>query len=327
MSKKLYSLCLIALLICILSGCGCKHTWAEATCNTPKTCTLCQETEGTILTHIFQEATCTTPKTCTLCGYTEGTSLPHSAGAPVTEADYVRATLSTTTSCIDCGELLSVADESISLTENDLFLFNAEEFVARLNYIYTQTGKTGWSATLEELPIDEGNYYVAIIRYDDIICAQIYLNKEETDPETTTIYEHIDKTQSLDRFLCDLNVQILFYDIAQQVYDWESAASDQQAEWVYSLYIDEAERLLNAVLNPIYKAIDPSLSDAQIEDAVHSAYAETEVFSIINITDIFYQGTCGDVCTEYINAITIMAGYYINFNASQKYWIDINGIA
>lgn len=42
-------LCL-ALILC-LSGCACKHEWAEATCTEPKTCTKCGETEGDPLEH------------------------------------------------------------------------------------------------------------------------------------------------------------------------------------------------------------------------------------------------------------------------------------
>lgn len=69
-------LCL-ALILC-LSGCACKHEWAEATCTEPKTCTKCGETEGEALGHnwgeweVSVEATPTSDglkkRTCTLCG-------------------------------------------------------------------------------------------------------------------------------------------------------------------------------------------------------------------------------------------------------------------
>ena len=43
----------------------CEHTWGEATCTAPKTCSLCGETEGEALGHTEEivagkEATCTT---------------------------------------------------------------------------------------------------------------------------------------------------------------------------------------------------------------------------------------------------------------------------
>lgn len=61
----------------LIAGCGCQHDWTEATCQAPRTCSLCQETEGEVLPHQWQEATCATPKTCNTCGETEGESLPH----------------------------------------------------------------------------------------------------------------------------------------------------------------------------------------------------------------------------------------------------------
>ena len=54
------------------------HIWKKATCESPKTCTKCEATEGSALGHSWKEATCETPKTCTVCGKTEGSALGHS---------------------------------------------------------------------------------------------------------------------------------------------------------------------------------------------------------------------------------------------------------
>ncbi|MBO7151612.1 MAG: bifunctional metallophosphatase/5'-nucleotidase [Clostridia bacterium] len=54
------------------------HSWDKATCTTPKTCSLCQETTGTALGHSWNDATCTEPKTCSACQVTEGNALGHS---------------------------------------------------------------------------------------------------------------------------------------------------------------------------------------------------------------------------------------------------------
>ena len=56
---------------------GITHTFADATCTTAKTCTVCGVTEGSALGHSFADATCTTAKTCTACGVTEGSALGH----------------------------------------------------------------------------------------------------------------------------------------------------------------------------------------------------------------------------------------------------------
>lgn len=48
------------------------HTWVEATCTEPQTCSVCGETEGEALGHTFTEANYQQPATCTVCGGTEG---------------------------------------------------------------------------------------------------------------------------------------------------------------------------------------------------------------------------------------------------------------
>ena len=48
----------------------CEHVWAEATCQAPKTCTICAVTEGAPANHKTVAATCTTPQMCSVCGYT-----------------------------------------------------------------------------------------------------------------------------------------------------------------------------------------------------------------------------------------------------------------
>lgn len=56
------------------------HSWNEATCITPKTCSVCGETEGEALGHNMVDGT------CTRCGYTEAVGGPQIVSQPV---DYV----------------------------------------------------------------------------------------------------------------------------------------------------------------------------------------------------------------------------------------------
>ncbi len=51
------------------------HTWVEATCEAPKTCSVCGATEGEALGHEWMNATLDAPKTCKNCGATEGSPL------------------------------------------------------------------------------------------------------------------------------------------------------------------------------------------------------------------------------------------------------------
>ena len=53
------------------------HTWANATCTAPKTCSVCSTTEGEALGHSWTEATCTAPRTCSVCRATQGEPISH----------------------------------------------------------------------------------------------------------------------------------------------------------------------------------------------------------------------------------------------------------
>lgn len=77
MNKKIFAVLSTLVLILLLAGCGCRHEWQDATCTAPKTCSLCEETEGEVLPHTWQDATCTAAKTCSVCNETEGAPLGH----------------------------------------------------------------------------------------------------------------------------------------------------------------------------------------------------------------------------------------------------------
>ena len=56
------------------------HTWTDATCDAPKTCSVCSKTEGEALGHNWIDATTEAPKTCDRCGLTDGDKLPETPG-------------------------------------------------------------------------------------------------------------------------------------------------------------------------------------------------------------------------------------------------------
>lgn len=95
MKRKIFIPALILAMVLLLAGCGCEHEWAEANCETPKTCTLCQETEGAPLGHTWAAATCSAPKTCETCAATEGEALGHT---------WVDATCLVPKQCSTCHE-------------------------------------------------------------------------------------------------------------------------------------------------------------------------------------------------------------------------------
>ncbi len=94
--KRISLLVLVLVCLLTLSACGCKHeTWNDATCDTPKTCAECGETEGAPLGHSWLAGTCVTPKTCEVCAATEGEAPGHV---------WVEATCETAKTCSTCGE-------------------------------------------------------------------------------------------------------------------------------------------------------------------------------------------------------------------------------
>ena len=83
------------------------HTWKDATCTEAKTCTVCGETEGKALGHTWKDATCTEAKTCTVCGETEGEALGHT---------WKDATCTEPKTCTVCGE---TEGEALGHTANE----------------------------------------------------------------------------------------------------------------------------------------------------------------------------------------------------------------
>lgn len=92
--KRLISILLLVLCVAVFAGCQCEHTWVEASCETPKTCSQCQETDGAPLGHTWRPATCEAPKTCEVCGLEQGEAAGHT---------WVEATCTAPKHCLDCG--------------------------------------------------------------------------------------------------------------------------------------------------------------------------------------------------------------------------------
>lgn len=96
MKKRLSVLPLMLCCLLILSGCCFHKEWYAATCEAPKTCVECGETEGEALGHSWVDSTCTAPKTCSTCHVTEGEALGHSWEDATTEAPKTCSTCAAT---------------------------------------------------------------------------------------------------------------------------------------------------------------------------------------------------------------------------------------
>ena len=94
--KKFILLTLVVAMVFSMTACGCNHQWAEATCTTPKTCTICGETEGQPHEHTPGELTVTSVDTaaltvnyvlpCADCGYEIETKTSSTSVAPTNGA-------------------------------------------------------------------------------------------------------------------------------------------------------------------------------------------------------------------------------------------------
>lgn len=140
--KKTVSLIILACIVLLsFSACGCEHEWQEATCNAPRTCSLCGETEGEALGHEWTDADCENPKTCSRCGETEGEPLGHTPGE--WEAENSNALGGKEVQrCTVCGEIIETRDpergekKEVTVLEPSGLVMSAEDFANHLiNYL------------------------------------------------------------------------------------------------------------------------------------------------------------------------------------------------
>lgn len=92
--KRIIALALVLAMVLTFAACGCKHEWLAATCENPKTCELCGETEGEAKGHSMVAATCEEAEHCENCSYKNGEALGH---------DWVDATTEAPKTCQTCG--------------------------------------------------------------------------------------------------------------------------------------------------------------------------------------------------------------------------------
>ena len=145
---------LIILMLCliILTGCACKHQLSDATCLTPKTCTLCGETEGEPAGHIWVDATCDFPKTCSVCAATEGQPLAHSRAVRECNLNYTALTMERQTYCTVCQDVLSSENITLdALHDGTHFLFDSQSFWERYAAIDEQFSFTFLSDVADEV--------------------------------------------------------------------------------------------------------------------------------------------------------------------------------
>lgn len=126
-------------------------------------------------THSWRDATCTTPKTCSTCSETVGSALGHTPGEWIAEdPDYSSVYYSVEQYCSVCDAYM---DSDIvffsTMHENGLFLFSPEEFTDRLESFYSvlKSDMTTTLAILDDNTMGCGIVYesdsIAVILFND----------------------------------------------------------------------------------------------------------------------------------------------------------------
>lgn len=156
MKKRMMVALLILTIGLSLSACCLPHEWQEAACATPKTCTKCGKTDGTVLGHSWEEASCASPRTCSRCGKTEGSALEHDWG------EWTETVAATTSKegkrervCNACGEKEEESTDKL----HSGFNLTVKEFVEAFNKAYSPA-----DITMEHY-LDRGDrtiYYICL---------------------------------------------------------------------------------------------------------------------------------------------------------------------
>ena len=107
MKKKIVCLFLAILILSMLAGCSCQHEWQEATCTSPKVCSKCGETEGSVVAHI------------------------QGAWEIESEASYSKPGMQKAY-CTLCGELLAEEEFLKERIQNGVFVFSRQELMDML---------------------------------------------------------------------------------------------------------------------------------------------------------------------------------------------------
>ncbi|MBR5473678.1 MAG: CotH kinase family protein [Clostridia bacterium] len=130
----------------------CFHTYSEATCTAPKTCSKCQKTIGFPSSHTYDEANCVTLKSCVNCGRTSGTYGDHS---------FVEATCTEPETCIYCGGVRGekrghtyVAGECVNLNSGEICNHFKDDYCPKLFFTGDMSKITDPAQTSKKIECD-----------------------------------------------------------------------------------------------------------------------------------------------------------------------------
>lgn len=260
MKKKLLTGTLMLALILLLTACGCKHEWKEASCTEAKTCQLCAETEGEALGHTWQDASCETPKTCSTCNIIEGDVLGH---------DWQEATTEAPKTCSRCslteGERIVTDPRFTTAATRDLHgIWTCEANMPRemigattgfpngvdclMSMEFGNSGNLTYKFTLKDEAAFKEDYRAFTLEQTYLALAQQGMTKEDAD---AAILQNTGMTMDayIDYILQSFDFASLFQALnVTEVYYVQDGKIYTGMSWSSTLFEDSAYTLENGVL-------------------------------------------------------------------------------
>ena len=149
MHKKFACFLYVSACVFLLTACGCSHQWAEASCTTPKTCVLCNETDGE--------------------------ALGHTSGELEEIPDYSSATIKYIQNCSVCGENLKYDVKQITTFLKDgKLILTPFPVLERLDRYFEKTPEddgynyfSEWDTNFKINLLNNGDYYGAIFFFKE----------------------------------------------------------------------------------------------------------------------------------------------------------------
>jgi len=223
------------------------HTWEDATCTAPKTCSVCKATEGEALPHTWEEATCKAPKTCSVCKKTEGGIGDHKWEEATTQAPKTCSVCKQTSgSKLDTDPRFNTASTKVlqGVWVCDVFVSDAmlglEDFggvQGRLTLTFGNTGNMTMIASLKDEAGDVQRYRTyAIERLYAQYAREDGLDRDQADQAMIadrgmTVPGYVDsvlKSHNVDDMLADYNRYLVYYVEGNTAYtagSWDASFS------------------------------------------------------------------------------------------------------
>jgi len=224
MKKNFLALTLVLLMVFCLVACG--HEWTAATCTAPKTCSVCNQTEGTALAHSYSAGI------CTFCGSDDPIYIEkiNEAKSLIDSEDY--------SSAYEILEELGDYEDAVSLRMKFYYLptyrtyktqesngkYSSQEYFYNDDGLLVQTvhiDKDGKKSVNDYTYDSNGNLITSIFNYFDGIKDQCDCFYDDSGNLIKKVYKHIG---------ADLNEKITY------IYTYSYDDKNNLIEYVYEPY-------------------------------------------------------------------------------------------